>query len=982
MPTLLDLMVAKSLNCPALEVSLLFVKISKLSLMKWHFTLGLFLLMLTSFGVQGQVSCQYRLDLADSFGDGWNGSTLTVNVNGVATVYTLFNVDGEDFFNSFDILVASGDVVTFFYAPGIFEAEVSYFFYDPEGVLIFSDGENENPSIGQVFDTVLTCPPCSEVPPSSVSAADVRAYWADIEWAFSATDGTYVIEYDTTGFAPGTGSGVLSTSNNDIRLNGLQENTSYEFYITALCENGDTTETIGPFGFKTLWSEDTGVVGIAAPETGCGLGSEQLTVTLRNFGGTPQSLIPFEFSINGEFPMVNQPLDGFFTGVLGKDSIYTIEFDTEFDFSEPGEYEILSWTELPGDSDLSNDTMRVVVISVPIISEYPYYNNYEAGKGGWRVEDGSVNSSWAFGLPQANDLDAAASGFNAWVTKLRGDHNNNEFSYLISPCFDFSDLTTDPILSFSLFFDSEACCDEGWLEMRVHPDSAWVKVGTSGTGLNWYNDATNQWWNGAGGFTGWVLASDTLAGVAGFSNVNLRFAFSSDGSVVNKGMAVDNIFIYLPTSGDLASVLAGHISTALCGDPEDQVTIQVKNFGTNTQTGIEVSYQINGGSVVTETIPVSLAANQQLTYTFTEPFSSDSPDTYEIVVWTNFPDDFALNDTTSFVFFTSRELPLNEGFEDGGYPANWTTEDPFNQIFQPGSHNNPTFVAGDNIYSGDQNFEITSPVYGFVEAGDSLLFDYRLTLWSAGTAPFLPGANDKIEVFISTDCGDNYTLIHTINSENHTPSASFQTVRLSLADYEGETIRVRLKGTWGSGDYWLDFDNINLKRCPASLGLTATATGASAEGAADGRIVITASNGQAPYTFQWVSGAASGTTLSNLASGFYTITVTDKIGCSDVVAAQVDVVVAANEINRLIGDVRIAPNPTSGEALLKVTFREATDARITLLNTVGQTLFETRDQNVREGNYRLDLSNQNGGLYLVRIVAGGQVHTEKLIKMQ
>ncbi len=34
--------------------------------------------------------------------------------------------------------------------------------------------------------------------------------------------------------------------------------------------------------------------------------------------------------------------------------------------------------------------------------------------------------------------------------------------------------------TFSLFFDAEACCDEGWLEMRVHPDSAWTKVGTSG----------------------------------------------------------------------------------------------------------------------------------------------------------------------------------------------------------------------------------------------------------------------------------------------------------------------------------------------------------------------------------------------------------------------------------------------------------------------------------------------------------------------
>ncbi len=339
--------------------------------------------------------------------------------------------------------------------------------------------------------------------PSSVSVDDVRAFRADISWSFADPDGVYVVEYDTTGFTPGTGA-TASVADDKIRLNGLQEHTAYDFYISVLCANGDTSLQIGPFSFMTLWSEDTGVVGISAPETGCGLGLEQLTVTLRNFGGTPQSLIPFEFSINGEFPMVNQPLDGFFTGVLGKDSTYTIEFDTQFDFSEPGEYEILSWTELSGDSDLSNDTMRIVVTSVPIITEYPYYNNYEAGKGGWRVGEGSVNSSWAFGTPASADLPAAASGSYAWVTNLLGDHNNNELSYLISPCFDFSGFTEDPRLTFSLFFDSEACCDQGWLEMQLHPDSAWTKVGTSGTGLNWYNDTINQWWDGTGGFTGWT----------------------------------------------------------------------------------------------------------------------------------------------------------------------------------------------------------------------------------------------------------------------------------------------------------------------------------------------------------------------------------------------------------------------------------------------------------------------------------------------
>lgn len=945
--------------------------------MKWHFTLGLFLFMLTSFSVQGQLACQYRLDLFDSFGDGWNGSTLTININGTNTVYTLNNIDDDGIFRSFPITITSGDVVSFTYGPGVFEGEVTYFFYDADNILLFNDGPN--PSIGEVFNATLTCPSCPAVPPSSVSVDDVRAFRADLSWLFSDPDGVYVIEYDTTGFTPGTG--LTSTvADNHIRLNGLQEHTAYEFYLTVLCSNGDTSTTIGPFSFMTFWANDTGVADISAPETACGLGFEQLTVTLQNFGGSAQSLIPFQFSINGEFVPVGQPLDGFFTGVLGKDSIYTIEFDTPFDFSIPGEYEILSWTELSGDSDLTNDTTRVLVTSVPIISEFPHFNNYEDGKGGWRVDQSSVNSTWAFGTPESADLPAAASGTNAWVTNLTGDYNDQELSYLVSPCYDFSTFTEDPRLTFSLYFDTEACCDEGWVEVRVHPDSAWTKVGTSGTGLNWYNDAGNQWWDGTGGFSGWVTAYNTLTGVAGFSNVTIRFVFSTDFSVVNKGMGIDNIFISTPLANDLGAVTATHTATAICGDALDQVTITVNNFGTVTQTGFDVSYQVNGGGVVTETIPVSLAAGQQLTYTFTVPFNSSTAGNYEVVVWTAFPDDFALNDTTSFLFSTSLELPLVEDFEGGALPIGWTSDE-FAPVYGPNTHNNPTFVVADNLYAGDPSFNLTTSVYGPVEIGDSLLFDYRMTLWFAGTQPFFPGANDKIEVFISTDCGDTYNLLHTIDATNHTPSAEFQTVRLSLDDYAGESIRLQFIGTWGSGDYWFDLDNINLKRCPASLGLSATVTNATGQAEEDGRITINATSGLAPYTYLWTSNGDTGTDLSNLAPGDYSIVVTDKAGCSDLIEATVDITVATNEPNSLISDLRIAPNPTSGDALLHVVFREKTDARITLLNNVGQLLFETRDQNVREGNYRLDLSNLDGGLYLVRIVAGGQVHTEKLVKM-
>ena len=73
--------------------------------------------------------------------------------------------------------------------------------------------------------------------------------------------------------------------------------------------------------------------------------------------------------------------------------------------------------------------------------------------GGWSTSDAGQNQSWAFGEPNGTDIPNAASGVNAWVTNLNGNYNNAEESYIVSNCFDFSSLTSDPTLSLSINFD-------------------------------------------------------------------------------------------------------------------------------------------------------------------------------------------------------------------------------------------------------------------------------------------------------------------------------------------------------------------------------------------------------------------------------------------------------------------------------------------------------------------------------------------------
>ncbi len=65
----------------------------------------------------------------------------------------------------------------------------------------------------------------------------------------------------------------------------------------------------------------------------------------------------------------------------------------------------------------------------------------------------------------------------------------------------------------------------------------------------------------------------------------------------------------------------------------------------------------------------------------------------------------------------------------------------------------------------------------------------------------------------------------------------------------------------------------------ASVGAQADASCATVN---NGSATIAAGGGQAPYTYAW-SGGGSGATRTNLAPGTYTVTVTDNVGCKDVV---------------------------------------------------------------------------------------------------
>ncbi|MEN0002544.1 MAG: T9SS type A sorting domain-containing protein [Bacteroidota bacterium] len=947
--------------------------------MNWKFTLKLlFLTLISSTSALAQLSCEYLLEMNDSFGDGWNGAAITITINGVSTDYTVNFDDNDGDFLNVAIILQSGDEVTIGYAPGSFEGEVSFALSDADGFLVYGDGPN--PVTGEdVFSFIAECPSCPVPPTGGIVVSDIRSNRVDLNWIASDPEGTYVIEYGFTGFEVGTGN-VNTTLGQETRLTGLDENADYDLYLSVICTNGDTSALVGPIQFSTPWANDVGVVAITNPLTDCSLGTtEQIRLALTNFGGQPQSLIPFDFSVNGVPGNVTMPSDGFYTGVIAVDSTEVIEFETPFDFSEPGVYTIQVWTDLDSDSFRNNDTTTFTITSIPLINELPYYQIFEEWSGGWVVSEESTDASWEYGTPSGNVISSAASGNNAWVTNLDGIYNSAEVSYLESPCLDFTGLTTDPNLGFSLFIDIETF-DEFWVEVSNDDGENWSKLGEFGTGVNWYNNIVGDSWDGSAEFAGeWTTVIHPLVGLADSSDIRIRFAFFGSFFPGLEGIGIDNIFIGGPFDMDLAVANVGNTAPSGCGSPEDFVTVNILNLGEMTQFGFDVAYQVNGGTPVVENVgPLLVSPGEQEEYTFDTPFNSTGGTAFDIKAWTIFPDDFAQNDTsTTTVGINVVPLPLTEDFELDEFPAGWSTDEGF-PLYGAGAHNTPTINIGDNMYGGDPNFEVELPFVGPV--GDPLFisFDYRYTNWSEGTDATVLSEDDRLEVQISTNCID-FETIFTLDQSNHVESAEFQTLSVTTSDYVGQNVKIRVLATWGAGDYWLDLDNFNIATCSLDgLGTDVMVTGVSAEGASDGSVEVSPSSGVGPYTFEWSTGDTE-QSISDLSLGTYTVTITDSNGCQEILDVEVDLVSSIGEIE-VLEELILSPNPTGGNAVLQVKFTEASDLQLQVLNTVGQLLYQQENRGVVEATYPIDLEQAPNGLYLVRMVVGNQIITRKLIK--
>lgn len=255
------------------------------------------------------------------------------------------------------------------------------------------------------------------------------------------------------------------------------------------------------------------------------------------------------------------------------------------------------------------------------ISSFPYTEGFETSNGNWI--SGGTASSWASGSPSKPVINSAANGTRCWVTGglTGGAYNDNENSWLQSPCFDFSTLT-NPEIRLSIFWETELQFDGANLQYSIDEGASWTVLGSEASnstclGTNWYNYSPVQFlgnkpgWSGniqssGGGCRGgqgsgqWVTARHTLNMLAGQPKVLFRFGFGS-GRICNAfdGFALDNIEIReaAPNSASFSFSCGASRTISFSSTASDCAAAYSWNFGDPSSGASNTSSNANPSHV-------------------------------------------------------------------------------------------------------------------------------------------------------------------------------------------------------------------------------------------------------------------------------------------------------------------------------------------------------------------------------------------------
>ena len=504
---------------------------------------------------------------------------------------------------------------------------------------------------------------------------------------------------------------------------------------------------------KVLSANDAGITAINSPSTSTALGTQNVQVTIKNFGSSNLTSASIGWSVDGisqtSFPYSNVGLATYLT-----DGPFTIG---TYNFVATGSYLFKVWTSLPNgltDSDHSNDTITKI-ISVQNYAALPYAQNFDGfwvdknanhdvpdeywnntpatGDNSWRRDDEGATAAWTTTGGTYTPAGALTTSNSARF------HTNGSMvgtSGVLDLYLDFTPIG-DKELTF--YYINTTGTDSLFVSLSSNGGT------TFGSPIAKYNTSA-----------AWGLKTINLGGSTA-SNTVIRFSSLSNNGSTDIG--IDQLQVQLliiaPNDAGIVSINSP-ASTANLGMTNIQVT--TKNFGINNLTSASINWSVDG--IIQTPFPynnIGLATNLTDGPITIGSYNFTTAGIHTIKSWTSNPngtlDGNALNDTTTKLISIQAyaSIPYSQNFD-----GTWIDKSDYHDV--PDLYWLNTPATTDNSFRRDD--EGATANWTYYPGGDYAVAGANGTAHSARfhTWGALSGTQGKFDAYLNFSPSGNKIL--------------------------------------------------------------------------------------------------------------------------------------------------------------------------------------------------------------------------------
>jgi hypothetical protein len=268
---------------------------------------------------------------------------------------------------------------------------------------------------------------------------------------------------------------------------------------------------------------------------------------------------------------------------------------------------------------------------------------------------------------------------------------------------------------------------------------------------------------------------------------------------------IDNINVYKQNKRDITAAAITSPAAFECTQNIIVPQIEISNRGVQPVTSFKAGYTINNKNTVYKKFVQTIMPGTKVMVALDTLVALK--DTNQLVVFTAEPaaisgtgDENMINDTISKIFIFNKTIagPLTEGFEDTNFlPSNWVliSADSANTWIKKLPGSNSSAAAFINNFSGGfsgQPDALKTPAVN-ISGGDGAVISFDIAHKN------YPGADDQLNVKISADCGNTFSIVYSKSGASLATAGSSAIAYTTPLPQDWETRTIILDSAFTAG---------------------------------------------------------------------------------------------------------------------------------------------------------------------------------------